>query len=78
MEHLGKLYAAKGWAMQLHIGPLRNNNTRLFQTIGPDIGCDSIGDWQQAAPLSAFLDRLDRDQSRCPKRFCITTIRWTI
>jgi glucuronate isomerase len=63
MEHLGKLYAAKSWAMQLHIGPLRNNNTRLFQTIGPDIGCDSIGDWQQAAPLSAFLDRLDRDQS---------------
>ncbi len=63
MEHLGKLYAARGWAMQLHIGPLRNNNTRLFQTLGPDVGCDSIGDWQQAAPLSAFLDRLDRDQS---------------
>ncbi|MBT5845369.1 MAG: glucuronate isomerase [Verrucomicrobiales bacterium] len=63
MEHLGKLYAAKGWAMQLHIGPMRNNNTRLFQTIGPDIGCDSIGDWQQAAPLSAFLDRLDQDNT---------------
>ena len=63
MQHLGRCYAQRGWAMQLHIGPLRNNNSRLFKTIGPDIGCDSIGDWQQAAPLSAFLDRLDRDQS---------------
>ena len=63
MEHLGKLYAAKGWAMQLHIGPLRSNNTRLLKSLGPDIGCDSIGDWKQAAPLSAFLDRLDRDES---------------
>ncbi len=62
MEHLGKLYATKGWAMQLHIGPMRNNNTRLFQTIGPDIGCDSIGDWQQAAPLAKFLDRLEQDE----------------
>ena len=38
MEHLGKIYAAKDWAMQLHIGPQRNNNTRLFKTIGTDNG----------------------------------------
>jgi len=63
MEHLGKLYASRSWAMQLHIGPLRNNNTRLFNTLGPDIGCDSIGDWPQAAPLSKFLDRLDHDNA---------------
>ena len=66
MEYLGKLYAAKGWAMQLHIGPQRNNNTRLFETIGPDIGCDSIGDWPQSAPLASFLDRLEQD-SALPK-----------
>ncbi len=66
MEHLGKLYAAKGWAMQLHIGPQRNNNTRLFETIGPDIGCDSIGDLPQSAPLAGFLDRLEQD-SALPK-----------
>jgi len=62
MLHLGRCYAARGWAMQLHIGPQRNNNTRLFQTVGPDIGCDSIGDWPQAAPLAKFLDRLDQDE----------------
>ena len=66
MAHLGRLYTAKGWAMQLHIGPQRNNNTRLFNTIGPDIGCDSIGDWPQAAALGAFLDRLEQD-STLPK-----------
>ena len=49
--------------MQLHIGPQRNNNTRLFNTIGPDIGCDSIGDWPQAAALGAFLDRLEQEGS---------------
>ena len=62
MEYLGRLYAQKGWAMQMHIGPQRNNNTRLFRTIGPDIGCDSIGDWPQAAPLAKFLDRLEQDE----------------
>ena len=66
MEHLSKLYTAKGWAMQLHIGPQRNNNTRLFETIGPDIGCDSIGDWPQSASLASFLDRLEQD-SALPK-----------
>jgi len=45
-----------------NIGPQRNNNTRLFETIGPDIGCDSIGDWPQAAPLAKFLDRLEQDE----------------
>ena len=63
MAHLGQLYTAKGWAMQLHIGPQRNNNTRLFNTIGPDIGGDSIGDWPQSAALGAFLDRLEQESS---------------
>ncbi|NUQ61400.1 MAG: glucuronate isomerase [Pirellulales bacterium] len=52
----------KGWTQQFHIGAMRNNNTRYFRAIGPDTGFDSIGDWPLAAPLSRFLDRLDRDQ----------------
>lgn len=59
MLFVGQLNAAKGWTMQLHLGPLRNNNTRLARQIGADVGCDSIGDWPQAAPLSRFLDALD-------------------
>ena len=49
-----------GWVQQLHIGALRNNNTRLFRALGPDVGCDSIGDFEIAKPLAKFLDRLDR------------------
>jgi len=52
---------ARGWAQQFHLGALRNNNSRLFAALGPDIGCDSIGDLPLAAPLSRMLDRLDRD-----------------
>jgi len=55
-----------GWVMQLHLGALRNNNTRMLKTIGPDTGFDSIGDFEIAKPLSRFLDRLDRD-NKLPK-----------
>jgi glucuronate isomerase len=48
-----------GWVQQLHLGALRNNSTRLFEALGPDIGCDSMGDLEVAAPLSKFLNRLD-------------------
>jgi len=51
--------AEAGWVQQLHIGALRNTNTRLFKDLGPDIGCDSIGDLQVAKPLAKFFDRLD-------------------
>lgn len=48
-----------GWVQQLHIGALRNNSTRLFKMLGPDIGCDSMDDQLIARPLGKFLDRLD-------------------
>ena len=63
MLFIGRLYAEKGWTMQLHLGPLRNNNTRLLSTLGPDTGFDSIGDFPQAQALSAFLDRLDTENA---------------
>ncbi len=50
---------ARGWAQQFHLGALRNNNTRMRRTLGPDTGFDSIGDVEVARPLSRFLDRLD-------------------
>ena len=51
----------KGWTQQFHIGAMRNNNTRMFEALGPDTGFDSMGDLELARPLSRFLDRLDRD-----------------
>jgi glucuronate isomerase len=55
-----------GWVQQLHLGTLRNNNTRMLKTIGPDTGYDSIGDFEIAKPLAKFLDRLD-SQNKLPK-----------
>ena len=55
----GQLDGEKNWVQQLHLGAMRNNNTRMFETLGPDTGFDSIGDFQQARDLSRFLDRLD-------------------
>lgn len=59
MIHLGKLYHAKGWTQQLHLGAIRNNNKRLLNDLGPDTGFDSIGDFSQAQALSGFLNTLD-------------------
>ncbi|MDR2525813.1 MAG: glucuronate isomerase [Oscillospiraceae bacterium] len=56
---LGERYAAHGWAMELHIGPMRNNNTRAFQSIGADAGYDSMDDAPVAQALSRLLDALD-------------------
>jgi glucuronate isomerase len=51
----------KGWVQQLHLGALRNNNSRMLRTLGPDTGFDSIGDKEVAHSLARFLDRLDRE-----------------
>jgi len=51
----------KGWTQQFHYGAIRNNNTRLFNQLGPDTGFDSIGDFNVAKALSRFLDQLDQD-----------------
>ncbi len=59
MLEFGRMDAAKGWVQQLHLGALRNNNTRLYNSLGPDTGFDSIGDWNTAQALSKYLNRLD-------------------
>src|SRR5213075_1549575 len=51
------------WTKQLHLGALRNVNTRLLRQIGPDTGFDSIGDFPQATALGAYLDRLDQENA---------------
>lgn len=60
---LAKEYARRGWAMEVHIGPMRNNNTRMFRKIGPDTGFDSISDGEVAHNLSRLLDSLDAEDS---------------
>jgi len=60
MLYFGELDAEKGWTKQLHLGALRNTNTRLFQQLGRDIGCDSPDDPSHAAGLQFYLDTLEQ------------------
>ena len=52
-------YTKLGWAMQLHIGALRNNNRRMYEKLGADVGFDSINDLCIAENLSKFMDSLE-------------------
>lgn len=61
--YMGKMYAAKKWTMQLHLGPVRDVNSALLDKIGINAGVDSIGDFQQARPLGKFLDALNREKA---------------
>ena len=50
--------AEAGWAQQFHIGAIRNNNTLMFNSVGPDTGYDAIHDVQCAAAGHRFFDQL--------------------
>lgn len=63
MLFFGQLDARRSWTKQLHLGAQRNNNSRSLRELGPDTGFDSIGDWPQAAPLAAYLDRLEAEKA---------------
>ncbi len=71
LAFLGEEYAKRGWVWQLHIGALRNNNSRMFEKIGPDTGFDSINDMQIAEGLSYILNSLDKKDA-LPKTILYT------
>ncbi len=60
LYEFGIMDHARAWTQQFHLGVMRNNNSRLFEKLGPDTGFDSIGDFEVGRPLVRFLDRLDR------------------
>jgi glucuronate isomerase len=59
LTELSKMYHAKGWTQQYHLGALRNANERMLRVLGPDTGFDSIGDFSHARKTSQFFDHLD-------------------
>ena len=65
LMELCKMYHQKGWVQQFHLGPIRDNNSRLNKILGANSGFDSIGDFPQAANLSRFLDSLDKSNQLC-------------
>lgn len=60
LTQLGKEYAKHKLVMQIHIGALRNNSTRLFEKVGADAGVDCATDMNYAAQLSKLLDSMDK------------------
>ncbi len=61
LYEFGVMDHKRGWTQQYHLGALRNNNSRLFNLLGPDKGFDSIGDLEIAKPLSKLLNKLDSE-----------------
>ncbi len=56
LVELGKLYAQKGFVMQIHLGALRDNNTAMLASTGKNIGEDSLNDFNFAAQIGAVLN----------------------
>ena len=61
LYEIGIMNWEKGWVQQFHIGALRNNNSRMMRTLGPDTGFDSIGDMEVARPMAKYFNRLDNE-----------------
>ncbi len=66
LYQFGVMNNEKNWTMQLHLGVIRNNNSRLFAKLGADAGFDSISDREIGRPLVRILNNLDRD-NQLPK-----------
>lgn len=58
MIFVAREYHRRNWVMQLHYGCKRDNNTFMFEKIGPDTGFDCINDHTPAAELADFLNAL--------------------
>ncbi len=59
LYEMGKLNHSRGWVQQFHVGVFRNNNSRLFKSLGPDTGFDSIADYRQGPGMIRLFDQLD-------------------
>ncbi|MEC0169061.1 glucuronate isomerase [Paenibacillus graminis] len=59
LSELIGMYHDNNWTMQLHLHAFRNNNTPMFQRLGPDTGYDGINDLSLAEALSQLLDRAE-------------------
>ena len=47
-----------GWTQQFHYGAIRDNNTKMFNLLGPDTGFDSIGQFNTSKAMSKFFNRI--------------------
>ncbi len=52
-------YRRRGWVMQLHYGAKRDNNTVMFNKLGPDTGYDCINNYAPSSEAADFLNALE-------------------
>ncbi len=65
LHDLSLKYFEFDWTSQLHMGCLRNNNSRMFKLLGADTGFDSMDDRSAAYALVHTLDKLDSKNKLC-------------
>lgn len=63
MLFLGGEYTKRGWAMEIHMNIKRDNNTKMFEKMGPDTGFDCISDWSSCEGLTNLMDLLEYNNS---------------
>ena len=63
---LGKAYHRLGIVMQLHYSCLRNNNARIFKSMGADTGVDAIAQNTCGGNIAQLLSALDLE-GQCPR-----------
>ncbi len=63
MMFVAKEYTKHDWAMQLHYGAQRSNNTSMFKVLGPDTGYDAIYNYSSSLEMSQFLDALNSEDN---------------
>nr|MCR5434737.1 glucuronate isomerase [Bacteroidaceae bacterium] len=56
---MAEMDADSDWTQQFHYGAIRDNNTKMFNQLGPDTGFDSIGEFNTARAMSTFLNKLN-------------------
>lgn len=58
MVALGKEYHKRNWVMQLHYGVKRDNNKRIYRSLGPDTGVDCINNFAPSSEMADYLNAL--------------------
>ncbi len=58
MRYVGGEYARMGWVMQLHYGCKRDNNTVMYEKLGPDTGYDCINNYAPSGEMADFLNAM--------------------
>lgn len=59
MVFSGQVYEKLGWVMQLHFCCKRDNNTKMFNLLGPDTGYDCINNYSPSSEMADFLNALE-------------------